>query len=44
MVLANEEGVKGSRSVIHSKEELDVVLKDLEGVSYVADEGKKGRA
>ena len=40
--LANEEGVKGSRSVIHSKEELDVVLKDLEGVSYVADEVKKG--
>ena len=25
-----------------SKEELDVILKDLEGVSYVADEVKKG--
>ena len=40
--LANEEGAKGSKSAIHSKEELDVILKDLEGVSYVADEVKKG--
>ena len=40
--LANEKGAKGSKSAIHSKEELDVILKDLEGVSYVADEVKKG--
>ena len=40
--LANEKGTKGSKTAIHSKEELDVIVKDLEGVSYVADEVKKG--
>lgn len=37
-----EEKAKGAKTVIRSKAELDAVMKDLENVSYLVDEVKKG--
>ena len=37
-----EEKARGARTVIRSRAELDAVMEDLEGVSYLVDEVKKG--
>ena len=42
--LANEEGAKGSKSAIHSKEELDVILKRFGRCQLCGRRGKEGRA